>query len=59
MNGDTHLKLMIGDLVMTVAKLSDDNESLRQELLALRAGVPALPPAPDPSLVNSVAQETA
>lgn len=34
---DYHAKLMIGDLVLTVAKLSAENEALREQVAAVLA----------------------
>jgi hypothetical protein len=43
MTAEDHLRLLIGDLVLTVARLSAEND-------ALRAAAPAPPaPAPEPA----------
>lgn len=34
---DYHAKLIIGDLVLTIAKLTAENEALREQLAALQS----------------------
>jgi len=43
---DHHAKLIIGDLVLTVAKLSAENEDLREKLARLEPPKPMPEPVP-------------
>jgi hypothetical protein len=43
-----HAKLIIGDLVLTVAKLSAEKDALAERLARAEAQVPGTPPPPTP-----------